>query len=114
MSILRTRDPGAQRWIRAASRPWLMIPGTIAPGSPSFFAASTVSYYAVTLQDNGIDPGDMVAVTFAIIIGAGAVYGFGSPWMAGRLGVRRGLGLLVSLAPLDDAQQLFFRGQFFF
>jgi NhaP-type Na+/H+ or K+/H+ antiporter len=52
-------------------------------------AASTVSYYAFSLQDSGIDPGDMVPATFAIIIGAGVIYGFGSPWMARWLGVSR-------------------------
>ena len=52
-------------------------------------AASTVSVYAVALADNGFETDDMVPITFAVIIGAGVVYGFGSPLMARLLGVRR-------------------------
>lgn len=54
-------------------------------------AASTVSVYALTLQRSGFDSEDMVAVTFAVIIGAGIIYGFGSPLMAKLLRVKRDL-----------------------
>ena len=78
--------------------------GFVASVAPrGIVAASTVSYYAVTLQNNGIDPGDMVAATFAVIIGAGVVYGFGSPWMAGWLGVRRDLPKGVALFARYDS-----------
>ena len=52
-------------------------------------AASTVSVYAIALRDNGFETDDMVPVTFAVIIAAGILYGFGSPLMARLLGVRR-------------------------
>ncbi|MDO8148147.1 cation:proton antiporter [Isoptericola sp. b515] len=52
-------------------------------------AASTVSAYAISLSAAGLDPGPVVPVTFAVIIGAGIVYGFGSPVVARLLGVSR-------------------------
>lgn len=82
--------------------------GFIASVAPrGIVAASTVSYYSFVLNDNGFDADEMVPVTFAIIIGAGIVYGFGSPLMARRLGVSRGtahgvalFGSLATVAPL--------------
>ena len=40
VSSLTIRAPGAQWWIIVASSPWLMMPGTIAPGRPSLRATS--------------------------------------------------------------------------
>lgn len=53
-------------------------------------AASTVSFYALTLANNDMAADEIVPITFAIIIGAGIVYGFGSPAMAKILGVSEG------------------------
>jgi NhaP-type Na+/H+ or K+/H+ antiporter len=53
-------------------------------------AASTVSFAVIALKGANIDDGDIVPITFAVIIGAGIVYGFGSPIMARVLGVQRG------------------------
>ena len=53
-------------------------------------AASTVSFFAISLKSEGIDADEIVPITFAIIVGAGIVYGFGSPLMARLLGVGRG------------------------
>jgi NhaP-type Na+/H+ or K+/H+ antiporter len=54
-------------------------------------AASTVSFYAISLDQAGLAADDIVPITFAIIIGAGIVYGFGSPAMARLLGVGQGI-----------------------
>lgn len=53
-------------------------------------AASTISFYAITLTEEGMAADDIVPITFAIIIGAGIIYGFGSPAMARLLKVGRG------------------------
>jgi len=53
-------------------------------------AASTVSFFAISLKDEGIEADQIVPITFAVIIGAGVIYGFGSPVMARVLGVGRG------------------------
>lgn len=57
--------------------------GFIAAVAPrGIVAASTVSFYAITLANNDMAADEIVPITFAIIIGAGIVYGFGSPAMA--------------------------------
>jgi NhaP-type Na+/H+ or K+/H+ antiporter len=53
-------------------------------------AASTVSFYAITLAETGLPADDIVPITFAIIIGAGILYGFGSPAVAKLLKVGQG------------------------
>ena len=85
LSTAGTNFPGADRGFIASVAPRGIV------------AASTVSYYSFVLNDNGFDADKMVPVTFAIIIGAGIVYGFGSPWMARRLGVSRGTAKGVAL-----------------
>lgn len=72
-------------------------------------AASTVSFYAINLENEGFATDDMVPVTFAVIIGAGIVYGFGSPLMARLLGVMRAeprgvaiFGTHTVIAPVAD------------
>ena len=65
--------------------------GFIASVAPrGIVAASTVSFYAITLANNDMAADEIVPITFAIIIGAGIVYGFGSPAMAKILGVGKG------------------------
>jgi len=65
--------------------------GFIASVAPrGIVAASTVSFYAITLAENEMAADEIVPITFAIIIGAGIVYGFGSPAMANLLGVGQG------------------------
>ena len=59
-------------------------------GPRGIVAASTVSFYAITLSENGMPTDDIVPITFAVIIGAGLVYGFGSPLMAKALKVGTG------------------------
>ncbi len=53
-------------------------------------AASTVSFYAITLSNDGMSADKIVPITFAVIIGAGIVYGFGSPALARALKVGQG------------------------
>lgn len=66
--------------------------GFIASVAPrGIVAASTVSFYAITLADNNMAADQIIPITFAIIIGAGIVYGFGSPAMAKLLGVSQGV-----------------------
>lgn len=85
------------------ARPLATIASTLRSGLPNrdrgfvasvaprgIVAASTVSFYALTLEQNGIDAGGIEPITFAVIIGAGIVYGFGSPVMARVVGVSRG------------------------
>ncbi len=79
--------------------------GFIASVAPrGIVAASTVSFYAITLADNDIAANQIVPITFAIIIGAGIVYGFGSPAMSRILGVSQGTPKGVALVmPVRDA-----------
>lgn len=65
--------------------------GFIASVDPrGIVAASTVSFYAITLGQNGMPADEIVPITFAVIIGAGLVYGFGSPVVATLLKVGQG------------------------
>ena len=65
--------------------------GFIASVAPrGIVAASTVSFYAITLANKGMAADEIVPITFAVIIGAGIVYGFGSPAMAKLLKVGQG------------------------
>lgn len=69
-------------------------------------AASTVSFYAISLDGSRIAADDIVPITFAIIIGAGIVYGFGSPVMARLLGVGQGTPKGVAFfMPVEAAHQ---------
>jgi hypothetical protein len=62
--------------------------GAVAPRG--IVAASTVSFYAIRLNEKGLAADEIVPITFAVIIGAGIVYGFGSPAMAKVLKVGQG------------------------
>jgi len=75
--------------------------GSVAPRG--IVAASTVSFYALTLEQNGIDAGGIEPITFAVIIGAGIVYGFGSPAMAKVLGVSRGTAKGIAIFASHDS-----------
>jgi NhaP-type Na+/H+ or K+/H+ antiporter len=66
-------------------------------------AASTVSFYAISLSNSGISADQIVPITFAVIIGAGIVYGFGSPVMARVLKVARGTPRGVALFMAQEA-----------
>ena len=78
--------------------------GFIASVAPrGIVAASTVSFYAITLANKNMAADEIVPITFAIIIGAGIVYGFGAPWMAKVLGVSQGIPKGVAFFMPQDA-----------
>ena len=63
-------------------------------------AAATVSVFAIQLESDGFDPGDVVPIVFAVILGTGLVYGTLTPLASRWLGVsearRTGVALVGS------------------
>lgn len=75
-------------WRSAISMPDRAFIASVAPRG--IVAASTVSFYAISLTNADMAADEIVPITFAIIIGAGIIYGFGSPAMARVLKVGQG------------------------
>ena len=75
-------------WRSALSLPDRAFIASVAPRG--IVAASTVSFYAISLTNADMAADEIVPITFAIIIGAGIIYGFGSPAMAKALNVGQG------------------------